>query len=100
MEWEECFYGCDPWAAEYEDPDNAAYLKNLPVCSTMCNDWFEACKYDYTCVDNFLELPFINGSYTCTSPCRVSRARVARCARGGVGSECCSRNEAQHPIHS
>jgi folate receptor len=73
FEWQECFYSCDPWAAYYEDPLNSAALKNLPICSTMCDDWFNACADDYTCVDDWLAFPYDNGTYYCQQPCKTFR---------------------------
>lgn len=35
------------------------YVRDIPVCASYCDDWFEACKNDMTCVDdwfaNFLQ---------------------------------------------
>lgn len=29
-------------------------LKNLPICQSVCDDWWDACKDEYTCTDNWL----------------------------------------------
>ena len=31
------------------------YIQNVPVCSSYCDAWFDACKDDLTCVENWLE---------------------------------------------
>ena len=30
------------------------YIQNVPVCADYCNAWFDACKDDLTCVENWL----------------------------------------------
>lgn len=30
------------------------YIKNVPVCSDYCDAWFDACKDDFTCVEDWL----------------------------------------------
>ena len=30
------------------------YVQNVPVCASYCDAWFEACKDDVTCVENWL----------------------------------------------
>ena len=30
------------------------YIQNVPVCADYCDAWFEACKDDLTCVENWL----------------------------------------------
>ena len=30
------------------------YIQNVPVCADYCDAWFEACRNDLTCVDNWL----------------------------------------------
>ena len=29
-------------------------MNRVPICSGYCNDWFDACKDDMTCVQNWL----------------------------------------------
>lgn len=36
-------------------PSTSGYIKGAPVCASYCNRWFDACKDDYTCVENWLE---------------------------------------------
>ena len=52
---QECSYSCDPFLAAryssfYTDP---ATFVSIPLCATMCEDWFDACHDDYTCVENW-----------------------------------------------
>ena len=46
---------------------NTGYIQNVPVCADYCDAWFEACRNDLTCVDNWLEdFDFaIDGVNTC-----------------------------------
>ncbi|KAL8598760.1 hypothetical protein ACOMHN_033323 [Nucella lapillus] len=53
-----CFYECSPNVGPYLVPDkrkirNQRYL-NVPMCQRTCDTWWEACKYDLTCSDNWL----------------------------------------------
>jgi hypothetical protein len=32
----------------------SGYIQNVPVCASYCDDWFEACKNDLTCVEDWL----------------------------------------------
>lgn len=51
---QECFYQCSPNITQYEDPIYAGALKGVPVCSEICDQWFDACKEDLICVENVL----------------------------------------------
>ena len=31
------------------------YIQNVPVCASYCDAWFEACKDDFTCVEDWLD---------------------------------------------
>ena len=47
---------------------------DVPLCATDCDDWFHACKDDYTCTDNWtLNFKWINGTNHCRpeSECRT-----------------------------
>ena len=35
-----------------------AYIIKVPVCASYCNNWFEACKDDMTCYDNWFDSLF------------------------------------------
>ncbi|KAJ6659556.1 hypothetical protein lerEdw1_018791 [Lerista edwardsae] len=50
----ECFYRCSPHAAYWAHPNRKAAIKSVPVCKSFCDDWYEACKNDLTCVRNWL----------------------------------------------
>lgn len=46
----------------------------VPLCATDCDDWFKACKDDFTCTDNWtLNFEWINGTNRCRpeSECRT-----------------------------
>lgn len=75
FEWEECFYACDPWASYFENPEYPAYFKGMPVCSTVWEDWFNACADDYTCVDDWAAFPYnaSTGQYYCEQSCKTFR---------------------------
>eukprot|EP01083_Nonionella_stella_P255488 876854_1 len=49
----ECMYRCDPnmiyFAGEYPSS-----LNRVPICSQYCDHWYEACKADLTCVENWI----------------------------------------------
>lgn len=52
---QECSYSCDPalaarYASFYTNPDT--YVP-IPLCSTLCEDWFDACHDAYTCVTDW-----------------------------------------------
>ncbi|KAM3841759.1 riboflavin-binding protein-like [Vipera latastei] len=50
----ECFYRCSPYAALWAHPNRAAAISSVPICEGFCDDWYEACKSDLTCVSNWL----------------------------------------------
>lgn len=54
----------------------APYIQGVPVCSNYCDSWFEACKNDSTCFDNFEEA-YINASGM-PNNCRSSQCRTFR----------------------
>eukprot|EP00112_Aurelia_sp_Birch-Aquarium-sp1_P018121 Seg4283.1 transcript_id=Seg4283.1/GoldUCD/mRNA.D3Y31 product="Riboflavin-binding protein" protein_id=Seg4283.1/GoldUCD/D3Y31 len=72
---EECFYQCDPTLIKYQRsrkrPDA---VRSVPICSNYCSKWFDACKDDSTCVENW-ETGFVKvgEQYACpnTSKCRT-----------------------------
>lgn len=49
-------------------------VQNVPVCASYCNEWFEACRSDFTCVENWFDAlnnAIANGSaagINCSSP--------------------------------
>ncbi|XP_061488830.1 riboflavin-binding protein-like [Rhineura floridana] len=50
----ECFYRCSPYAAHWAHHQYADAIVSVPMCQNFCNDWYEACKNDLTCVNNWL----------------------------------------------
>ncbi|XP_006265571.1 riboflavin-binding protein [Alligator mississippiensis] len=50
----ECFYRCSPYAAHWINPNYTAAIEFVPLCQNFCDDWYEACKEDLTCVRNWL----------------------------------------------
>jgi hypothetical protein len=75
---EACFYECDHNIGEYRKynttsctdsagEQNAWQIENMPLSSTMVNDWFDACKDDLFCTGDtgsYFDLP----SLTCVPP--------------------------------
>ena len=49
----ECFYSCSPYVGLWANPNDTKAFINAPVCSGYCNDWYEACKDDFTCAKNW-----------------------------------------------
>ncbi|XP_009946994.1 PREDICTED: riboflavin-binding protein isoform X2 [Leptosomus discolor] len=50
----ECFYRCSPHAARWIHPNYTAAIQSVPLCQSFCDEWYEACKGDSTCVRNWL----------------------------------------------
>ncbi|XP_063795570.1 riboflavin-binding protein-like [Pseudophryne corroboree] len=50
----ECFYQCSPIAGHWVHPNISLAIQNVPLCQSFCDNWFEACRSDLTCVHNFL----------------------------------------------
>ena len=51
---EECFYQCEPMLGHFEI-GMTGYIQGVPVCAEYCDAWFNACKGDTTCAENWLE---------------------------------------------
>jgi len=49
---EECFYFCSPNIGPWKS-EGYSY-RNLPLCLSECDNWWEDCKDDYTCKENWL----------------------------------------------
>ena len=48
-------------------------MNRVPICSKYCDDWFEACKDDMTCAQDWLNgFNFTSNVYSCptSSTCR------------------------------
>ena len=56
-----CFYECSPNLTPWIVKDRVSKytrkerILNVPLCSNDCDGWFEACKDDFTCSDNWGE---------------------------------------------
>lgn len=68
----ECFYRCSHNAIFWKNPFFPSAIRNAPVCASFCDSWFDACKDDLTCAENWLTgFNFsADGANTCTQPCR------------------------------
>ncbi|XP_069491497.1 riboflavin-binding protein-like [Ambystoma mexicanum] len=49
-----CFYQCSPHASHWMHSNFSAALVQVPLCQSFCDGWFDACKDDLTCVQNWL----------------------------------------------
>ena len=61
-------------------------IENVPICADYCNAWFNACKDDYTCFENWLEeydpslgITTCPDSYTCRTFGEVYRDGKGLC---------------------
>jgi len=63
----------------FEIPLGSGYIAGVPVCASYCDRWFEACKDDLTCVEDWLaDFSFAaNGSNSCpaNSNCTTFKER-------------------------
>ncbi|XP_070605048.1 riboflavin-binding protein-like [Erythrolamprus reginae] len=50
----ECFYRCSPHVAYWARPKQGGAISSVPICQRFCDNWYEACKNDRTCVSNWL----------------------------------------------
>ncbi|XP_045206368.2 folate receptor alpha-like [Mercenaria mercenaria] len=52
-----CFYECSPntgpWITEHKISIRNERFQHTPLCTSQCTSWWEACKDDYTCLDNW-----------------------------------------------
>lgn len=52
-----CFYECSPnlgpWLAPVTMKIRNEKAFHVPLCKSVCEDWFKDCKYDHTCVKNW-----------------------------------------------
>ncbi|XP_071495129.1 folate receptor gamma-like [Diadema antillarum] len=52
-----CFYECSPNVGPWLVPHNISIRNErfvgVPLCRSECNIWFEACRYDLTCKENW-----------------------------------------------
>ncbi|KZS06035.1 Folate receptor gamma [Daphnia magna] len=74
-----CFYECSPNVGPWVQMVSSMKMRRerflgVPLCATDCDDWFKACKDDFTCTDNWtLNFEWINGTNRCRpeSECRT-----------------------------
>ncbi|XP_071951641.1 folate receptor gamma-like [Antedon mediterranea] len=52
-----CFYECSPNIGPWLVPHNISIrnerYKGIPLCESECNAWWDACRYDTTCMENW-----------------------------------------------
>ena len=91
MQDEECFYQCEPMLG-YFQIGTTGHIQNVPVCADYCDAWFDACRDDLTCVENWLEDLVLhvtdghgNNSCPANSTCTTFRERY------GNGEGLCNR---------
>ena len=70
----------------YFQPEADIIIMNVPVCMEYCDAWFDACKDDYTCFENWLEeyesaltLTNCSAPYTCRTFREVYRNGKGLC---------------------
>lgn len=49
----ECFYQCSPNVGYFKGAYKGSFT-GVPICSTFCDAWFDACKSDLTCAKNWI----------------------------------------------
>ena len=50
----ECFYRCSPNIAHWQSDTFQSAFYCAPVCRDFCDEWFNACADDMTCVSNWI----------------------------------------------
>ncbi|XP_037089858.1 folate receptor beta-like [Pollicipes pollicipes] len=52
-----CFHECSPnigpWVAKVDMKIRNERFFKVPLCASQCIDWYEDCKHDFTCTDNW-----------------------------------------------
>ena len=78
----------------FQDPayTGLGYLLNVPVCQLYCDNWFDACRDDYTCVsnwNNFNVSTNANGieTYTCPYGTDHSCQTYGQIYQNGAGAQ-------------
>ena len=73
-----CFYECSPYTRPWitTDPNSKVTRKerfrDVPLCASDCDEWFEACKMDLTCSDNWGDIKTWNfTAKTCKKECKT-----------------------------
>uniref|UniRef100_T1J4T1 Folate receptor-like domain-containing protein n=1 Tax=Strigamia maritima TaxID=126957 RepID=T1J4T1_STRMM len=73
-----CFYECEPnlgpWMLKVNMKHRKERAFEVPLCAADCDEWFSACRNDYTCAANWVRnLTTKNGRMHCppTSECKT-----------------------------
>ncbi|XP_002130677.2 folate receptor gamma [Ciona intestinalis] len=52
-----CFYECSPYLGPWITPQKVSYrherMYKVPLCASQCNAWWQDCKDESTCVENW-----------------------------------------------
>lgn len=74
---DDCFYECSPnvgpWLVEDHRVIRNEKFLDIPLCKSDCDEWWEACKHEMTCLDNWSKgFNWTSGINTCPQgkPCR------------------------------
>ncbi|KII68373.1 Folate receptor alpha [Thelohanellus kitauei] len=74
---DQCFYLCGsmflPWLVVTQSANGTKERwRGIPMCSSDCEAWYEACKDDFTCSATWYPSSFgtINGKPVCKTECR------------------------------
>ncbi|KAL9966346.1 hypothetical protein ACROYT_G024400 [Oculina patagonica] len=86
---QECFYQCSPKVYKWVHPTFKEALKGVPVCSNICDQWFDACKTDQICVENVLE--DYNFTIHGENLCPANKSCVTYQAMYGNGKNLCEK---------
>jgi len=81
---EECFYQCEPKLIRYQRINASYAVENVPICADYCNSWFDACKDDQTCVENW-ESGFVKDGHHYLCPNASSCSTFASVYKNGAG---------------
>ncbi|KAK7496522.1 hypothetical protein BaRGS_00012174 [Batillaria attramentaria] len=72
-----CFYECSPNLGPWIVPDKRKIrnerMVGVPLCQSACSSWWQDCKHDLTCLDNWAEdFDWSTGINTCPAgkPCK------------------------------
>ena len=66
----ECFYQCSPNVGYWKGVYPGSFV-GVPICSSFCDTWFDACKDEVTCAKNWItDFTVFQGNNKCnTSRC-------------------------------
>ena len=82
----ECFYQCSPNVGYWKGQFRGSFV-GVPLCSSFCDSWFDACKNDLTCAKNWItDFDYDqNGNNKCKNPNCQSYSQVYK-----NGTELCN----------